>query len=123
MTDQDRKKIVFRSPAKTHMYLLIKNYAFDEVYSFYINGTEAEANKLIHQIRVELSRVRAKVKARGRVLVPFKVIRVDVTETQTEDNKPLTCIQLKKIRPNHAQTFDDLQPILKELDAGARLNG
>lgn len=57
-----------------------------EPYSFQISGSQKFANDFIHRMRVELSRLRTKVRERGQVPKQFKILleRIDCNESMQD---------------------------------------
>ncbi len=71
-----------RSPAKIKIIEFIHYYGqgATDPFVFEIDGNKQEAANFVHRMRVELSRLRALVRARGRAPAGFKVMQRSIKQ-------------------------------------------
>lgn len=67
------------SPAKLQVIKFVKTAIIDKDYVFEIKGTQRDAERFVHGMRVELSRLRAEVIKRKLVPRPFKMLLYSIT--------------------------------------------
>lgn len=74
-------------PAKAQVIKFVKDTKLGGEYSFEIEGTEADARKYIHNMRVHLSRLRIMVRGYGKTVLPFKMKLVSIERVNGTDTK------------------------------------
>lgn len=105
------------SPAKLQVIDFIKTAKDGEEYSFILAGNHRFAEKFVHRMRVELSRLREKVKERNRVVRPFKVLLKSIIYCQ-QTNK-CTIVLLKSVGDNDVS--GEVDDIFDKLAGGNRI--
>lgn len=110
-----------RSPAKrqTIDFLTATKASPNEAYVFTITGNESQAQRFVHRMRVELSRMRNHAKAQGRTIRHFKMI-IDKVETNPENEKQ-TIITLLRTTSAH-NVDDEVDAIMDEIAGGETIN-
>jgi phosphotransferase system IIB component len=77
---------------------------------FTLEGTENDARAFVHRMRVELSRLRQRVKDRGKVPVPFKMMLGDI-KTLTPNKQQISLVKdnsIMRVSKEVDEVFDDL---------------
>lgn len=100
---------------------------YEEPFVFEYRGTKSDAEKFIHKMRVELSRLRGKVREQGYIPTPWKMILISIEEiTKLDENKQsskLCRVTLKKTKKG-VQALEDLSEIMDLVQVvGQRSNG
>lgn len=108
------------SPAKQKVvdFITNTNPGENELFVFSFRGNQEQAEKFVHQMRVELSRMRQYVREQGRSVKAWKMILEGV-----EVVDDLNCkITLRRTISLSQQIANDVSDILEELDGGRNLN-
>lgn len=74
------------SPAKARVIDFVKTTGLGEQYSFEFEGSESDARKYVHNMRVHLSRMRDIVRSAGGTVLPFKMKLISIE--RIENSKP-----------------------------------
>lgn len=80
-------KLDTKSLPKQKLIEFIRSSKMDEPFSFVVEIKLAEADNFVHRMRVELSRFREQVKAKGRVPKQFKVLFLGATAVNEKQTK------------------------------------
>lgn len=110
------------SPAKAQVIDFLKSTGFGKTYTFEFEGTEAEAKSYIHNMRVQLSRLRGYVRNNmDSEPVPFRMELVSIQELPSEAPAnnfglppPKQKITIRKSNYD-TQMHEDIQNIFEQL--------
>lgn len=114
------KKIT--SPAKIQVIAFVKDTepGVNEYYEFELEGNEDDANKFIHQMRVELSRMRNYVKSKGRRIKAWKMLQESIKPHP--DKEGFVVIKLRRTITSTQRVANEVDDILSEIEGGEILN-
>lgn len=114
------------------MYALCRS-DYESDFIFYLSyKTQEDAERFVHNMRVELSRLKDLARQRGRVVVPFKMQVVDylagewtIKETIDEEeviSKKYMRVTLRKSRGKNTQLVEEVSEIMDAITAGEKVN-
>lgn len=107
-----------RSPAKRQLIAFIRESKANVPYQFIVLGTEPLAEKFVHQMRVELSRMREKVRMRNAIPRAFKIILQNISYDASKDTCTVTIVQTT----NATSTIhNDVDEILNQISGGNKI--
>ncbi len=109
---------VTKSQAKLMIINFLRSTREDSEFKFKLRGDTEEANKFIHRMRVELSRMRDVVKDSGRVPKEFKMI-VEGIEFLAATNTSI--VTLKKQEGKVEAIAEEINEIFEDIAGGAVL--
>lgn len=107
-----------KSQAKLMIINFLRSTREDAIFKFKLGGDTEAANKFIHRMRVELSRMRDIVKDTGRVPKEFKMIVVDVTFAIATNTSVIT---LQKVEGKVEAIAEEINEIFDDIAGGAVL--
>ncbi len=107
-----------KSQAKLMIINFLRSTREDTEFKFKLHGDTEDANKFIHRMRVELSRMRDVVKDAGRVPKEFKMIVVAVDFSAATNTSAVT---LQKVEGKVEQIAEEINEIFEDLAGGAIL--
>lgn len=107
-----------KSLAKQQMIKFIQETKENPVFKLKLRGNQEDAEKFVHRMRVELSRMRDIVKQQGRVPKEFKVMTDEIFHDKVEN---ITTVKLRKVEGKDIQIADDLDDIFDDLAGGVRI--
>ena len=97
------------SPAKLQVIHFVKNAVVGEDYVFEIKGTQRDAERFVHRMRVELSRLRNEVKRRQRIPRPFKMLLHSINVMGVHQQVTLRkTIDANDVSSDVDEIFDDI---------------
>lgn len=109
------------SPAKQRVIDFVTKTDMEECYTFVYDGNKEAAEKFVHRMRVELSRLRKMLKSRGRKTALFKVLIVKMDEHEMPGGEKIrTTVVLKKSGTAVVQIDENLKDALDAIERGAR---
>lgn len=88
------------SAAKDRVKDFLKKTRDDPDYYFKLRGSEADAQKFIQRMRVELSRFRGYVKKKNLPLKYFKMIFIDIQQDKDDDSVVIIHLQKQSDLPD-----------------------
>ena len=98
----------------------IRECEMEKTFSFRYIGSKVKAEQFVHRMRVELSRLRNKVKATGRVPRPFKTIIVSITPDPKKEGSHIVVLKKTMHRYDPSSQIDE---VFEDLAGGSLLNG
>lgn len=110
------------SEAKLKVIKFIENTkpGEQEIFKFDHEGDLHKAEKFIHRMRVELSRMRKYIRDRGKTIKAWKMIVVSIEKSEEKINH--MTITLKRTTSESQEVFNQVDNILDELEGGNKLN-
>ena len=108
------------STAKQRVIDFVVNAKLETDYSFLYEGDTDAAQRFVHRMRVELSRLRKLLKNSGRTPSLFKVYIVDMIPQTTVDQKPRTKVVLRKTGSAQVEIDENLRDALAAIERGAK---
>ena len=104
-----------KSPAKIQMIDFIRQSKLDVPYEFTLKGSKADAERFVHRMRVELSRMRDLVKLQGRTPKHFKMMFKEII---VEGDKT----RIVLIKTESARNVDnEVDDILEQIGGGMQI--
>ena len=103
------------SQAKKMMIKFLEHTREQSEFSFKIKGTSEDAEKFVHRMRVELSRMRDIVKSSGRVPKEFKMLTDEIEHDTMEG---ITVVKLKRVEGKTIQIAEDVEKIFNDIAGG-----
>lgn len=107
---------ITKSQAKLMIINFLRSTREDAEFKFRLHGDSENANKFIHRMRVELSRMRDMVKGAGRVPKEFKMIVVDVNFLAATN---ITIVTLQKVEGKVEAIAEEINEIFDDIAGGA----
>ena len=104
-----------KSPAKLMLIKFLQATRDKDQFQFRLHGTPEEAQKFIHRMRVELSRMREMVKESGRTRKEFKMMLQAIT---FDTKSGISISTLKKVEGKSMQIDEDVSEIFDTLAKG-----
>jgi len=103
--------VEIKSAAKKELINFLTKCEMETEYRFKIKGDEQDAEIFVHRMRVELSRLRQKVRARGRIPKVFKMCYVDAVYDTKENTTEITLLKTEGTGGTN-ELIDDLIDII-----------
>ena len=107
-----------RSMPKKMMIKFIQKTVETPEFKFKLHGSEEDAKRFVHRMRVELSRMRDIVRDSGRVPKEFKVLLHNLEPDPLEG---VTTITLLKTKGRTLQIADEVREIFDDIAEGEKL--
>lgn len=93
----------------------------NENFTFRYYGVETDAIRHIHNMRVQLSKMREIIRERGGAVKPFKMNLVSIVEYLDKNNKTFCKITLSKKAPSQA-ILDSVTEVMNDISMGQQIN-
>ena len=103
------QKSKIKSKAKLKLVELCET-PFEENFVFNVSGDRVNAERFIHKMRVELSRLRSKLRTAGKTPALWKVLTIDIEELQTNEGV-VSKVTLKRRKDPAQAILEDLEEI------------
>lgn len=108
-----------KSQAKQMLIKFLQETRNTSDFTFKIRGDESEAKRFIHRMRVELSRMRDRVKEAGRIPKEFKMLIIDLTFDSMDGPAGVTTVVLQKHEGKNVGIAEDMDEIFDDLAGGS----
>lgn len=108
-----------KSPAKLQLIEFIRHSKPEMPYRFRVLGNTAIADKFVHQMRVELSRMRETLRARNIVPKAFKLM---LDEIQYDPVKDECTITIRQTNTASSAVHSDIDEILDTIAGGKKVD-
>lgn len=108
-----------KSLPKRKLINFLQNAVESENYTFEVNIPVEEALNFVHRMRVELSRFREKVRARGRTRKHFKMLFINAEPIGDGKNKCIITLRRSQSGHDVSNIVDD---IFEEVAGGKELD-
>lgn len=107
------------SPAKLKIIHFVKNSKVNEPYTFELEGTQRNAERFVHRMRVELSRLREEVKRRNLIPRPFKMLlqKIEFVPNAAINTQKITLLKVTDAN----DVSSDIDDIFDEIAGGKNL--
>jgi len=112
-TAKETNNMAIRSEAKLEIIKFINTVPMEGTYTIFVKGTEEQAKRFVHRMRVELSRIRDLFRQRypTRRMRNFKMLLVEITP---QDGGCF--VKLKKTEEFSSEIDDEVEEVLQNLE-------
>lgn len=90
-------------------------------FTFTYRGVKVDAERHVHNMRVQLSKMRAIIRRRGGAVKPFKMNLIDIKESHDEKGRISCKITLSKKAPSQ-EIIDGVSEVLDEMTMGQQVD-